>query len=260
MKELIIKKSSKKDELILPLTNQRTLFVTGAGLSTGAGLPTYYGKDGAYTDMDSKPEDIINQYNMDNNTYKIWDAISDLIKAGANAEPTLSHKFIADICNNSKDSMIFTQNVDDLHYKASEGRGRLIQVHGKGKYSRCEKCHTYDLKSVELIETREDGKSPICPVCGHDQVKPNIVPFFGMPDRSDFESVYDFCCDKVDYCFVIGTQLTFEYIENVLYYVKRYNPDAIIININPDITPSREGFDYFYRTKSDNFFDNCFIK
>ena len=99
------------------------------------------------------------------------------------------------------------------------------------------------LNAVELIATREIGKSPTCPDCGYEHVRPSIVPFFGSPERTQIEDVFEYCQKGVDYLFVVGTQLTFAYIENILYYVRRYNPDAVIININPEITPCQEGFD-----------------
>ena len=133
MTNFIVKKTNKKEELKINLEQSRLLFLTGAGLSTGAGLPTYYGTDGAYTNMDVKPEDIINQYNMDNHPYKIWDSISDLILAGTKAEPTVSHLRIAEIEKHAKECLVFSQNVDDLHCKA--GTKNIIQIHGRGKYA-----------------------------------------------------------------------------------------------------------------------------
>lgn len=255
---MIIKGKNKKEELKIDLDKSRVLFVTGAGLSTGAGLPTYYGKGGAYTNMDTRPEDIISTHNMEYKPEIIWDSISDLLVAGYNAVPTISHNKIAEITQKAKDAMVFTQNVDDLHFKS--GAKKILHVHGQGRYSTCEKCNNYKLDTIKLAESREVGKSPICYECGHDVVRPNIVPFGGNLNSTHLEDVFDFCNDGVDYCIFIGTQMSFGYIENIMYYVKRYNKDGQLININPEFIPTDIKFDFYYRTECDSFFDNITLE
>lgn len=113
---------------------QKIVFVTGAGISVGSGLPTYRGQNGLYDDRvvedgykiheimsrkiaDSKP-DLFNKY-------------YDLIKKSIDeSEPNEVHKAISSLEKNGFDVFVYTQNIDDLHEKA--GSKNCVHLHGGG--------------------------------------------------------------------------------------------------------------------------------
>jgi NAD-dependent deacetylase len=239
----------------------RIAFITGAGVSVGSGLPTYYGQTGSYTNLNESPEDIINFKNMRNAPHKIWDALTPLIKQGIKAEPCIAHKKIAEIQSLVNTSRVFTQNVDPLHKKA--GSKSITQIHGNGEKCYCNSCmiqgnkRLFDL--VDVIETVEKGKTPICPDCGERNVVPNIIAFHQNLEEEVMFQMYDFFTEKVDYIFVVGTQMSFPYIQMMLYDAEQRNEDIKIIDVNPDPNYINTFANVFNYT-ADDFFESLSIE
>lgn len=247
----------------LSLTEEsRIAIITGAGVSVGSGLPTYYGKGGLYTGLDERPEDILNAHNMKENQYKIWDAITPLIDKGLSAKPSISHLKLAEIQSFVKDSAVFTQNVDPLHKKA--GSKNITQIHGNAEECVCYKCKsmgTHTVKSmVDVLPELEKGKAPKCNVCDTRSIVPDIVAFGQMLSEDTLYKMYDFFSKPVDLIIVVGTQLSFEYIEYMFYDAKKHNPDVKVIDINPDAQHDNCYATKIFNQNSDTFFEKVKIE
>lgn len=247
-----------QDETQIELSKEtRIAFITGAGVSVGSGLPTYYGGNGAYDNLSKKPEDILSIENKRNNPGVIWDEISSIIEIGIEARPCLSHKVIASMQNLVKDSLILTQNVDGLHIKA--GSKNVIEIHGKGREVYCTECskkHPKTILSIDQIDlkNREIGKAPECPSCNEKAIVPNVVMFGELLADSDVFRVYDALESPFDYVFVIGTQKQFPYIDLFIHYALKSNPKCQVIDVNPDEQYSNHDADINLKTTSDEFF------
>lgn len=269
-----------KNKLTFPLGNDKNinmsidldseksncLFITGAGVSVGSGLPTYYGENGTYTNLKGQsPEQVINQNNMDKAPHKIWDVITPLLKKGMEAEPSLSHHKIVEIENCCSNSLIYTQNVDMLHKKA--GSKNIVPIHGEAEFSYCRNCHNIFgekqsyIKTTLLLDTFEKGECPKCPKCKYKKVRPNIVPFYGNIDEKLYNKTIDFVKDnEITICFVIGTQGIFNYINDPLYDIRSFYPKCIIIDINPDTNYLNSFADFNVKMNSDDFFNAVTIQ
>lgn len=264
MSSITIPKNKKfKTDIKIPIDMEKTRigFVTGAGVSVGSGLPTYYGLDGHYTSLNEKPEDVLNEHNMRHNPPMIWDAIGQLIHQGLLAQPNISHKTIASIQKMVNNSQVLTQNVDGLHKKA--GSTNIIDMHGLASRCYCSNCK----KSLELIlmQTKDvlpsyrKGSAPICPKCNKPAMVPDIVAFDGLVRGEDYLAVNSFYSEPVDICFVVGTQVFFPYIEMALYDAKQKNKNALIIDINPDPYYQNLYADYIFRESADSFFERIIL-
>ena len=236
------------------------LFITGAGISVGSGLPTYYGENGTYTNLKKSPSQIINQSNMDIHPHKIWDIITPLLKQGINAEPSISHYKIVEIEKCCVNSLVYTQNIDSLHKKA--GSNNIVPIHGEAEYSYCRNCHNMFgekqayIKTTLLLDTYQSGECPKCPKCKYKKVRPNIVPFYGNINENLYNKTIDFVKNnKIDVCFVVGTQGVFNYINDPLYDIRSLYPECIIIDINPDPNFINSFADFNIKMSSDEFFN-----
>lgn len=90
-------------------------FLTGAGISTNAGIPDFRSKTGWYS---KEPEDILSFNNFMKNPREIYNFLYKYYKLVNKAEPTLSHKIISNLEDMGKNVTAITQNIDKLHEKA----------------------------------------------------------------------------------------------------------------------------------------------
>jgi NAD-dependent deacetylase len=156
---------SHPQELPAPL-----VFFTGAGISVGAGLPTYRGTGGLYesgklqppTADDAEPERLP----------ALWDRFRPRLRAYDELRPALAHRAIAELERSIPGGVtVVTQNVDGLHSLA--GSSRVIELHGSLRSVRClDHQHVHDLDDAAWV----DGEAPRCPTCGA-MCRPNIVLF-----------------------------------------------------------------------------------
>lgn len=243
--------------------NSRVLILTGAGASVGSGLPTYHKKteeenNGFYTNKE--PEKILNDYNMYHHPEIIWQFIKDLLIQGLDSKPADTHKHIANFDNFTKETMVFTQNVDNLHKKA--GSKNIVPIHGEGEYCVCYNCtnRTNNFKvPVKDILDQLESNAPKCPKC-NDILRPDIVPFEGMYDLQKMQRIETFLNEPVDLCFIVGTQMHFPYIQGVVEQAKRINAKLNIIVVNPDPDFRFYLADFHYNMNSDYFFNDIIIK
>lgn len=264
MNKMIVPHNEQFDidlQIDIDIEKTRIGFITGAGVSVGSGLPTYYGKNGHYTKLSERPEDILNVHNMRYRPEKIWDAIGSITKQGLMAQPNISHKTIAKIQTLVKESQVLTQNVDNLHKKANSQN--IIDIHGTGEYCYCSNCaKEFDIvrvKTTEVLPSYKEGSAPLCPKCEKPAMVPDIVAFGDEINHDKYYEIIRFYSKPVDIVFVTGTQISFGYIEAALYDAKKNNKDVIIIDINPDLTHSNPYADYIFHESCDNFFNRLKI-
>lgn len=95
---------------------------TGAGISTGSGLPDFRGPDGLWTRRDKglPPKPMT----------RPWDSV----------EPNSGHMAIADLQKMGKLNFLISQNVDNLHLKSGINPDLLAELHGNMTKLRCTRC------------------------------------------------------------------------------------------------------------------------
>ena len=105
--------------------------LTGAGISQAAGLPTYRGPGGLWTNADlaALADASALRTRRDEACAMFWQFRQQIAKV----EPTAAHRALAQY-----EMTIITQNVDGLHQKA--GSKNVIEYHGSLARWRCERC------------------------------------------------------------------------------------------------------------------------
>src|SRR5699024_8372023 len=116
------------------------VFLTGAGISTAAGIPDFRGPEGVWTkDPEAELTSTLSWYLRDEGVRrKAW-----LMRAQAGVwekEPTRAHRAIAGFAQEAEVSAVITQNVDGLHQAAGSDPSRVLEVHGSARTWRCEDC------------------------------------------------------------------------------------------------------------------------
>ena len=100
-----------------------TLYITGAGVSSDSGIPTFRGADGFWTigSENYTPQEMATRYMYVNNPEQFLLWYFKRFAKYRNAEPNDVHRWLAD-------KNLITQNIDGLDGKA--GNTSYIPIHG----------------------------------------------------------------------------------------------------------------------------------
>ena len=114
---------------------RNVVVLTGAGISQGAGLPTYRGPGGLWSD----PERIALAHvaALRDRRAQACAMFRELYRAARAARPSRAHHALAELEQRAQVTII-TQNVDGLHQRA--GSRDVIEYHGSLARWRCERC------------------------------------------------------------------------------------------------------------------------
>ena len=156
------------------IKNARFLTVlTGAGISTAAGIPDFRGPQGLYRTQKYDPDIIFNIEYFINDPEPFFNFARDLLQRVTKIKPTFAHKFLAELEQKNILKGIITQNIDGLHHLA--GSKNILELHGSFATSHCLNCRRW-YSFEELKQKIIEEKVPKC-FCG-GVIKPDVV-FFG---------------------------------------------------------------------------------
>ena len=158
-------------ELILQSKN--TLVLTGAGISTNAGIPDFRGPQGLYTSRLYDAEKIFDISYFLNDPKPFYEFAHDFIALESTIQPTSTHHALAALEGAGKIKAVITQNIDGLHQKA--GSQKVLDMHGNFLHSHCLRCR----KAFDYAELKSMVLQHVIPHCScRGVIKPDIV-FFG---------------------------------------------------------------------------------
>ena len=179
----------------------RIAALTGAGISTAAGIPDFRGPRGLYVTRQYDPEKTFDINYFDRDPSYFFAFARDFVQLVEQVEPTYTHRFLADLEARGKMDAVITQNLDGLHQKA--GSQRVIEVHGSVRTGHCRKCgRGYGYEELKAKVLHEEIVR--CDTCG-GIVKPDIV-FFGEAVQGMEEASR--VAGRADLFLVIGSSLT----------------------------------------------------
>ncbi|RCI13347.1 hypothetical protein L249_0797 [Ophiocordyceps polyrhachis-furcata BCC 54312] len=185
---------------------KRVVVLTGAGISTAAGIPDFRSpKTGLYSNLarlDLPHAEAVFDISYFRNRPEPFYALARELYPGK-FHPTVSHAFIALLAKKGLLQMLFTQNIDCLERAAGVPEDRIVEAHGSFATQRCIDCKT-TFPDDEMRGCVFDGKVPRCD-CG-GIVKPDIV-FFGESLPRDFEQKA-FNVAMADIVLILGTSLS----------------------------------------------------
>lgn len=149
---------------------ERMVFLGGAGVSTGSGIPDFRGSAGLYTASspeEDPPERVLSGTYLRRFPEKFF-AYYRRHMLYPSARPNAAHCALAQLEREGKLAAVITQNIDGLHQAA--GSHNVLELHGSVLRNECLSCgREYPLSLV--LET--DGV-PHCPACG-GIVRPDVV-------------------------------------------------------------------------------------
>ncbi|KAI1810739.1 DHS-like NAD/FAD-binding domain-containing protein [Poronia punctata] len=196
-------------ELIKNGVAKKIVVMTGAGISTAAGIPDFRSPNtGLYHNLARlelpHPEAVFEKSFFRDDPRPFYILAKELYPE--NFKPTVSHAFVSLLAQRGLLRMLFTQNIDCLERKAGVPPDLIVEAHGSFATQHCIECRA-SFPDEEMRKYVEEGRPPICrrPDCG-GYVKPDIV-FFGEGLPSSF---FDNLMVplEADLVIVVGTSLT----------------------------------------------------
>ncbi len=154
--------------------------LSGAGISTAAGIPDFRGPRGLYVTRAYDPNKVfdIDWFYREPNYF--YEFSRDFVGTVSGIEPTFTHKLLARLEQEGHLAAIITQNIDLLHHQA--GNRNILEIHGSYNNATCPGCQTaYTDLDYQwwMTQMKSAQKPPVvrCAKC-HSVLKPDIV-FFG---------------------------------------------------------------------------------
>ena len=181
--------------------------LTGAGLSTAAGIPDFRGPQGLYVTRRYDPEKTFDIRWFKRDPKHFYQFASDFSELIARIHPTFAHIFLARLEGAGKLSAVVSQNIDMLHQTA--GSSNVIELHGSFISATCCNCSkNYSPLDVtwwqKAIAANPSTQVALCPSCG-GVIKPDIVFYGEQVNRyPEAEEAVKGC----DLLLVLGTSLT----------------------------------------------------
>jgi NAD-dependent deacetylase len=246
---------------------KRICILTGAGVSSESGIPTFRGKDGLWNKYN--PSELATFEAFEEDPIKIWQWYLWRMWLISRTKPNKAHTSIAKMENLFESFLLVTQNVDGLHKAA--GSKKLIELHGnifEGKCRYCGKSYSEDefreifpysnrnyLKDLpenefkeSIIENLEENELPICSVCG-EIIGPGVVWFGEMIPEDRLSKAFNFA-ETCNVFFSIGTSSVVQPAASLPLIAKRHK--ATLIEINTEETPISNYCDFTFKDSASN--------
>lgn len=227
----------------------RSIFcLTGAGVSTGAGIPDFRSPGGMYDSlrpelltatetqrrmMRADPVHVVTREMFFQNQFPYMEVRRPFILGVQSQQwkATLSHWFMKFLEEEGLLKRVFTQNIDGLDYQTGIKRQLVTNVHGSIANVSCEGCgrevpfdvfcqkvktQIKDIYNVDPTAPKESSEIR-CPACNKALVKPNTVLFGSSLPGAFFEELPQL--DEADLLIVAGTSLVVSPANSVVNYV-----------------------------------------
>lgn len=149
-----------------------TVALTGAGLSTASGIPSFRGEGGVYEEFDESAFALRRFQARPDAFWQDWLALHEHFFDG-DVAPNPAHHALATLESAGQLDCVLTQNVDGLHVDA--GSQTVVHLHGTGLTATCQNCGDEIAVEVANEVVAETESAPRCD-CG-GVYKPDTVLF-----------------------------------------------------------------------------------
>jgi mono-ADP-ribosyltransferase sirtuin 6 len=194
------------------------VILTGAGISTNAGIPDFRGPQGIWTLENEKKK-------ADKSKKSRKRQREPITMDFAAAQPTLTHRAIAKLASEGILKFCITQNVDGLHRRSGLSRDHHAVLHGCVFTEKCSECgmEHYRDSDVGGMSFQKTGRK--CEKCQGDLCDTLLDWEDALPE-DDYERAWEEC-EKADLVLCLGTSLRIEPVGSLPSLAKKY----VIVNL-----------------------------
>jgi len=202
--------------------------LTGAGISTDSGIPSFRGPQGLWT---RNPEaerlaTLAHYMNDPQVRERSWQWRLD--SAHARREPNAGHAALVALERRGKLDTLITQNVDGLHQAAGSDPARVIEVHGSIREVVCMRCERRWPAEHALERVLAGEADPPCVECS-GILKMATISFGQSLVEADIARAFD-AAARCDLLLAVGTTLAVQPVAAVVPEAARAGARIVIVN------------------------------
>jgi NAD-dependent deacetylase len=145
--------------------SRRILIFTGAGISTGSGIPDFRGPHGIWKTR--QPVYYDEFMSSEKGRVAHWDYKLEYWPVFRDAQPTATHRAVAGLERSGRVLLVLTQNIDGLHTLAGTSRERLVEIHGTNSLVECQSCGELTDPAPHFERFAGTRRPPLCHCGGY---------------------------------------------------------------------------------------------
>src|ERR1041385_1192769 len=201
------------------------LLFTGAGISTGSGIPDFRGPDGVW----KRRQPVYYHDFMRSEAARIehWEYKLEAWAAFRDARPNATHEAIVRLERADKVQAVVTQNIDGLHARAGTSAEKLVELHGTNSLVECQTCGTKSDPEPHFEFFRKTKQPPLCECGGY--LKPATISF-GQNLRSEDLERAERAAKAADLGVALGSTLSVYPAANIPLLAASRGVPYIVIN------------------------------
>ncbi len=221
----------------------RILAFTGAGISTGSGIPDFRGPEGVW----KRRQPVYYQDFMRSEAARVehWDYKLEGWPGFRDAQPNATHTAVVRLERAGKLLAVVTQNIDGLHARAGTAPQRLVELHGTNRLVECQSCGRLSDPEPHFESFRRTRQPPLCECGGF--LKPATISFGQNLRNEDLERAAA-AAGQADLVVALGSTLSVYPAANILLIAAGRGAPYVVINRGatehdglPEVTLRLEG-------------------
>ena len=204
--------------------------LTGAGISTGSGIPDFRGPTGVWTLYPDRVRLLDIEAFMSEPDVRVAGWLEWRDSPARRAAPTVAHLALTRLVEAGVAGEVLTQNFDGLQQAAGTPTDAVVELHGTLHTTSCQRCGR-GVKTEHVFAALDASPDPACAHCG-GILKPGIV-YFGeaLPEEAINHAVA--AARSCDVFIAIGTTLSVYPVASLASIAVEAGADLIIVNAEP---------------------------
>lgn len=210
---------------------ERITVLTGAGISTGSGIPDFRGPQGVWTlNPAAQRMFSLDEYVRDPQLrMQAW--INRRDHPAWAAEPNPGHDALVDLERSGRLRALLTQNIDGLHQRAGSAPEVVVELHGTLFGVECLTCNARTTMEEALERVAAGEPDPPCLICGGIQKAATIS--FGQALRADVLDAAVRAAADCDVFLTVGTSLQVQPAAGLCEVAVSRGATLVIVNADP---------------------------
>ena len=207
---------------------RRILVFSGAGLSTGSGIPDFRGPGGVWSRR--QPVYFDEFLASEEKRVEYWDYKVEGWTQFRDAQPNAAHLALAELERRGVVDAIVTQNIDGLHQAAGSSEARVIELHGTNRWVECVTCGARTEPGPSIKRFAEERRCPRC-ACGGFLKAATIS--FGQALRPEVLEAGFAAAERADLVLALGSTLSVQPAAMIPLQAARRGAPYVVINRGP---------------------------
>ncbi len=205
--------------------------LTGAGISTDSGIPDYRGPKGVWT-RDPKAERTSNLRDyLDDPEVRRQAWRNRVASPTWAAEPNAGHLAVVELERQGRLEAVLTQNIDELHQRAGNSPGLVVELHGSMHGVVCWRCGDRGPMGPALDRVRAGDPDPACLRCG-GILKSTTISFGQSLDPATLRRA-EAATEACDVFLAVCTTLSVHPAAGFAPRSQRHGASLVIVNAEP---------------------------